>query len=292
MIEQLLDHLVPAYEELGKELNIKAISQKNVIDFHPTPQMKLAFEERWKENDAFLKKPADEIIFSRYFNYDFGFGEVSPCYMINLQELLLAWRSKLLQNKQLLQEDFDRSFLIHEKEKIHYKNIDAERIVFCDGINSFDDPFFNKLPFSLNKGEALIIEAKELPSTHIFKKGMTLAPLGNNLFWVGSNYIWEFSHDQPTKEFREQTEKVLKNWIKSSFKILDHKAAIRPANLERRPFVGFHPLQKNIGMLNGMGTKGCSLAPYFAKQLVENLIRNKPVDPEAALERFAKILTR
>ena len=69
-------------------------------------------------------------------------------------------------------------------------------------------------------------------------------------------------------------------------------AGIRPATLERRPFVGFHPLHKNIGILNGMGTKGCSLAPYFAFQMKENLINNKPIMPEADVQRFKKVLTR
>ncbi len=292
MIEQLLEHLIPAYEELGKELNIKAIGQKNVIDFHPTPQMKLAFRDRLKEDDVFLKEPKDEILFNEYFYHDFGFGEVNPCYIINLQELLPAWRNKLINSKQLLEEDFDQSALNYSKDKIQYKDIEAEKIIFCDGSNSFNHPLFKNLPFSLNKGEALILESAEIPSTHIFKKGVMLAPMGNNFFWVGSNYIWGFSDEHPTKEFREQTELLLKNWIRVPFKITGHKAAIRPANIERRPFVGFHPEHNRTGILNGMGTKGCSLAPYFAKQLVDNMIHQQAIDPEADIKRFSKILSR
>ena len=292
IIEQLLEHLIPAYEELGKELGINAISQKNVIDFHPTPQMKLAFEERIKENDLFLKKSGDENLYSQYFNSDFGYGEVNPCYMINLQELLPAWRNKLIQNNQLLEENFEFPELKQSTEKIHYKNIEAEKIIFCDGSNSFNHPLFKNLPFSLNKGEALTIESKEIPTTHIFKKGIMLAPLGKGLFWVGSNYLWNYHDQHPTKEFRDQTDILLKKWIKVPFTITDHKAAIRPANIERRPFVGFHPQNSNIGILNGMGTKGCSLAPYFAKQLVAHIIHNKEIDPEVDLKRFSKILAR
>ncbi|HLF44909.1 MAG TPA: FAD-dependent oxidoreductase [Chitinophagaceae bacterium] len=292
MIEQLLEHLIPAYKELGKELNIKAISQKNVIDFHPTPQMKLAFRNRLKENEIFLKEPDDENIFNEYFYYDFGFGEVNPCYIINLHELLPAWRNILIQNIQLLEENFEFSELKQTEENIRYKDIEAEKIIFCDGINSFSHPLFKNLPFSLNKGEALIIESAEIPSTHIFKKGIMLAPLENNFFWVGSNYLWDFSDDHPTKEFRLQTESILKKWIRMPFKIIDHQAAIRPANIERRPFAGFHPLNNRVGILNGMGTKGCSLAPFFAKQLVDNIIYNNFIDPEADLKRFSKILAR
>ena len=62
--------------------------------------------------------------------------------------------------------------------------------------------------------------------------------------------------------------------------------------MERRPFVGFHPTHKNMGILNGMGTKGCSLAPYFAKELAEHIINNKSINPLADVQRFSKILSR
>ncbi|HET6766743.1 MAG TPA: FAD-dependent oxidoreductase, partial [Chitinophagaceae bacterium] len=166
------------------------------------------------------------------------------------------------------------------------------KIIFCDGINSTKNPYFKALPFAVNKGEAILIEAPGIPSTHIFKKGMILTAVQNNLYWIGSNYLWEFPDDRPTEQFRRQTELLLKNWLKVPFRIVDHKASIRPANIERRPFVGFHPVYKNIGILNGMGTKGCSLAPFFARQLTEHLISGKEILPEADIKRFTKILMR
>ena len=82
------------------------------------------------------------------------------------------------------------------------------------------------------------------------------------------------------------------HWLKVPFKIIDHLCGIRPATLERRPFVGFHPLHPSIGILNGMGTKGCSLAPFFAKQLANHLVHNEPINSEADVYRFSKILSR
>jgi len=53
-----------------------------------------------------------------------------------------------------------------------------------------------------------------------------------------------------------------------------------------------HPHQKNIRILNGMGTKGCSLAPFFANQLVDQLLRKGEITPEADIKRFQKILAK
>jgi glycine/D-amino acid oxidase-like deaminating enzyme len=80
--------------------------------------------------------------------------------------------------------------------------------------------------------------------------------------------------------------------LKLPYTILEHFAAIRPATLERRPFVGFHPVHPQIGILNGMGTKGCSLAPYFARQLVEKLKGTGTINPLADISRFEKIIRR
>jgi len=292
MIDDLLSFLIPAYEELGSELNVKAIEKKSLVDFHPTPQMKIAFDERVKENADLLFHPNDQWQYQNIFNYNLGFGEVDPCYVANLKEILPLWRKKLLSNNQLLEEDFEITELKQADPGINYKSIKAEKIIFCDGIHSSQNPFFKNLPFALNKGEALLIEAPGIPSTHIFKKGMMLTSIQKDLFWLGSNYLWEFPDDQPTEQFRKQTELLSRSWLKVPFKIVDHKASVRPANIERRPFVGLHPTYKNIGILNGMGTKGCSLAPFFAKQLTDHLISGNEILAEADIKRFTKILNR
>jgi glycine/D-amino acid oxidase-like deaminating enzyme len=292
MIDELLSFLVPSYRELGDALGITAIKEKSLIDFHPTPQMKLAFDDRLMENADFLFQPADQNKYAGIFNYDFGFGEVNPCYVINLAEIISSSRSKLISAGQLIEEDFDISQLIPTVSGVSYKNINAEKIIFCDGVHSAENPFFKNLPFALNKGEAIILESTGIPSDHIFKKGLMLTAIDKNIFWIGSNYRWQFSDDKPTDQFRQQTETLLNSWLKVPFTIIDHKASIRPANIERRPFVGLHPAHKNIGILNGLGTKGCSLAPFFAKQLVDHILYKKDILPGADIIRFSKILAR
>ena len=292
MIDELVSFLIPAYHELGSELGVNAIEQRTLIDFHPTPQMKLAFDERLKENAQFLFQPKEPQLYTASFNYDFGFGEVTPCYVVNLNEIMKAWRKKLSSSNQLLEEDFEIDKLQQTENGVNYENIKAKKIIFCDGTGSAQNPFFKALPFALNKGEAILIESAGIPSTHIFKKGMMLTAVQDDLYWIGSNYLWEFPDDRPTDQFRKQTELLLKNWLKVPFRVVDHKASIRPANIERRPFVGFHPVYKNIGILNGMGTKGCSLAPFFASQLTAHLISGEEILPEADIKRFTKILMR
>ena len=291
MIDEILPFAWHAYQQLGDDLQLETITQKNLIDFFSTPQMMLAFEERLKQDNHYLKKGSGDQ-FLPYFNYDFSFGEIDPVYMVNLQEILPAWRKKLQDNDQYRNESFDINQL-KQDSTILYKDIGAGKIIFCDGINSFyQNPLFNLLPFAPNKGEALLVKIPGLPKQNIYKKGMTLAPLNNDLFWIGSSYEWSFTNVNPSENFYKKANELLKHWLKIPYTIIEHRSSIRPATLERRPFVGFHPKYKNAGILNGMGTKGCSLAPYFANQFTQHMLNGANLNPEADINRFNGILSR
>jgi glycine/D-amino acid oxidase-like deaminating enzyme len=290
MIDQLLPFAFDAYKKLGEELGVNIIHQKNVIDFFPSAQMALAFRDRLAENDHYLSTPDPQDKYISRFNYDFGYGSIAPCYVVDLQSLLSAWRKKLQEEQFLINEDFDISSLIVTDGGINYKEINAQKIIFCDGVQSVRNPFFKNLPFALNKGEALIIEASALPDDVVFKKAMTLVPLKNNLFWVGSSYEWDFVDPHPSAAFLEKTTAYLNHWLKVPFVIKEHLSSIRPATIERRPFVGMHPSQARVGIFNGMGTKGCSLAPWFANTFVNHLTKNDALSPEVNVDRFSRLL--
>jgi glycine/D-amino acid oxidase-like deaminating enzyme len=293
MADEILPFAWKAYSEIGHELGITAISSKSVIDFFPNPFMRESFLKRIEESDQYVHSYPEQNDFNPYFNYEFGCGEIRPAYTAHLETLLPAWREHLLEQRSLLEEDFDNSHLRVSNENIIYKDITATAIIFCDGAAGFVNPFFKQLPFAPNKGEVLIVEIPGLPAHHVYKKSMTLAPLApKDIFWLGSVYQWEFDTMDPTQAFRTNAELVLKQWLKVPFRVLDHYAGIRPATLERRPFIGMHPVHKNVGILNGMGTKGCSLAPYFARELTDHLLYKQPVIAEADIARFKKILMR
>ncbi len=293
MADEILPFAWEAYTEMGNQLGITAISRKDVIDFFPSPQMRLGFQQRVDEQASYVSLAKEDNSFSNLFNYEFGYGEIKPVYTAHLETILPAWRQQLQEKNQLLEEDFHIEELSHTGDAVQYKNIKAQKIIFCDGNSSASNPYFKNLPFAPNKGEALTLEIPDLPATHIYKKGMMLVPLSTpGQWWVGSAYQWDFTDLLPTREFYEKTEQLLKQWLKTPFHITGHLAGNRPATLERRPFAGLHPLHPSIGILNGMGTKGCSLAPFFAKQLTDHLLHNKAITPVADIKRFAKVLGR
>lgn len=293
MVEELLDFAKIAYKELGDYLGTQLLFHKSIIDFFPSPQMRNAFVDRISENDTYLHPYPDQNRFNQHFTYDFGCGEIRPAYTVSVQETLLSWRKKLIEFNSLKEEKFIAEELVIKDDGVAYQNITAQKIIFCDGIASSQNPWFSLLPFSANKGEALIIACEGLTNEHIYKRGMLLTPLPQqHTFWVGSNYQWEFEDEHPSEKFYKAATGLLDHWLKKPYKVLSHKAAVRPATVERRPFVGFHPVYPAIGILNGMGTKGTSLAPFFAHQLVQNIVHGFPIAPEAGVHRFQRILSK
>lgn len=293
MVDEVLPYAWKAYQELGHDLGITAISQKSIIDFFPNPFMRESFLQKIESGDKYVHAYPEQNHFNNLFNYEFGCGEIRPVYIAHLEALLPAWRKELAANNNLREENFEMDHLKIIDNKIQYKEITAEKIIFCDGTSSFDNPFFKQLPFAPNKGEALVVSIPGLPDTHIYKKSMMIVPLAEkDLFWVGASYVWDFENADPTTAFRESTQQVLTQWLKIHFTIVEHRSGLRPATLERRPFVGFHPLHPSIGILNGMGTKGCSLAPFFARQLVDHLLYEEPIAKDADVSRFKKILSK
>ena len=291
-IEKLLPFAWNTYTDFGKELGTKLVRKCNILNFHSTPQMELAFRERMPKETEYLRLPEDQEAWRTNFNFPFSIGEIDPCLLIELHGMLNGWRKKLDDANALINERFDWTACEIETDLVRYQNHTAQKIIFCDGAEGIDNRYFNLLPYSRNKGEAIIADIPALPRNHIYKQGISLVPWHNNLWWIGSTHEWNFTDLMPTAEFRRNTQTQLYHWLKLPFEIVDHIASERPTNMERRPFAGLHPIHQSVGLFNGMGTKGCSLAPYFGKQFADFLTNQTPMEPLVDIARFNNILSR
>lgn len=289
MIDVLLPNALEAYTELGIQLNKTILKKAPVVLLHPSVQMKESFEYRLNHDNVYLS-PNNKTDWEAFFKTPFGTGQIDSSFWIDLNTMLSSWRKQLKDLCNYIETYFNIEDLIVHQDHVTWKEYTANHIIFCDGNNSMQNNYFNKLPFAPNKGEALIVEIKGLPKENIYKQSISIVPWKEDLFWVGSIYEWTFKDNSPTETFKEKMIQALNNFLKIPYTIVDHITGIRPANTERRPFVGVHPSFPSIAICNGMGTKGCSLAPYFSKQLIEYIENGKAIDTEADIKRFESIL--
>jgi glycine/D-amino acid oxidase-like deaminating enzyme len=290
LIETILPYAIKTYKEIGSFLNKELIVESSLLHYFPTLQMQEAFENRVLANDPWLywqkENPYD------FINPRYKIGAIAPVVIVYIERLLTEWKNYLLQKDKYIEAAIKPEKIILSPDKIKCENIEANKIIFCNGLEAQQYSYFKNLPFAPNKGEYLIIEAPSITTNHIIKTGSTLIPLGKNKFWLGSNYSWQYENDLPTAIFLQEQTNNLQAVIGHDFKLIEHNALLRPATLERRPFVGWHPQHQNIGILNGLGTKGCSLAPYFAQAFTQYIVNAAPIIPEAHIERFEKILSK
>jgi len=290
LVDELLPVAINSYHAFEQEFDAQLLKETKIIDMFASRDEAGNFANRLKESE-FLQisnDPGPE----HSFRFNYGLGNITPCYLVDLQLLLQTWRNHLIKHQSLLEEEFQLPELIFEDETIAYKRIKAQKIIFCGGVADLANPYFSMLPFSKNKGEALIVSVPELTGDTVYKQGIKMAPWKNGLFWVGSSFDWKYDNTHPTSSFRNKIEEHLKYWLKLPFEVVGHIAAERPSTVDYKPFVGIHPKHPALGIFNGMGTKGCSQAPYFAKQFADHLVSNAPIDPQVDINRFSKILSR
>lgn len=296
-INQLLAQSLDTYERISQFLNVPSVAKSvDVLAIHTSAQMKQSYEKRHNEGCRYIADVADLDRFTALFNFPYGAHQINSTVLIDLQTLLSAFRNYLIKQNLLLAESFDWNCLVltgkagnKRKAPVCYEKgdlrMEAKWLITAEGVGATHNPYFKQLPFRYNKGEALIIAAPGLPRAHIYKLRYSIVPWGEkDLFWVGSTYQWEFEDALPTSSFKDAVAAFLDKELRLPYQIVDHIASVRPASINRRPFAGFHPDYPQLGILNGLGTKGCSLAPYLATAWKEQLLHGKAFDPEVRLE--------
>lgn len=254
------------YHEMETALDITCFHERLIQNIWPSAQMERAFEEAMKTN-PYLVEPA----FVKGAN-------------IQLNALLPAWRKKL----NIKEERFSAGEVNITATGIEYHGIKAKAVIFCEGAHSPANPYWKKLKFLPNKGEALIIKAPGLKTSNIIKKGnITIVPMEEDLYWAGATFSWDYTDALPSEAARATLKAALET---IPHEVTDHIAAIRPSGPDRRPLVGMHPHQPYIGIFNGMGSKGCSLAPWSAHQFTQHLLKAAPLPQEIDIKRYFNAL--
>ena len=218
---------------------------------------------------------------------EFGYGLVKKCGRISTLNLNNDFKNNF--RDKILNHDFDYQKLVFDKKKVVYDNIKADNIVFCEGYKIHRNPFFKSLPITGSKGEFLIVQIPNLNLDKIIKKSSVfIMPLENQFYWVGATYDNTDKKNMPTQLKKQWLIDKLESIITEPYKIIEHKASIRPTTIDRRPIIGSHPNYKNFYLLNGLGSKGILLAPTLSRWLYNFIYESSQIPKEVDLKRFKK----
>lgn len=216
----------------------------------------------------------------------FGSGLVKQVLRVDVNNWLDAIINHLKKNNNILFDSFDYDLLEIKDDIVKYKNFEAKGLIFCEGYKSIHNPFFNWLPFKFTKGEVLTVE-DEINTQGIIHKGGFVATVGPQQQKVGATYNWDDLTEQTTEEAKNILLKKYEHITgRSPKKIIQQEVGIRPTVKDRRPLLGNHPDFKNLYVFNGLGTKGAMLGPYFANEMAQFLLNNRPIDKTVNCQRY------
>jgi glycine/D-amino acid oxidase-like deaminating enzyme len=219
----------------------------------------------------------------------FGIGKITKAGRVDIQQLISSFTEFLRKKDSFRNEKIDFEKLQIKSDMVCYKDVTAEKIIFCEGAAASFNPYFKKLKFKHSKGEILELEIPGLNLNEIVSKEVFVMPVGDDRYRIGATYRWDELNMEITTSAREELRSKLNDIIHEVPEIINQKAGIRPTMHDRKPVIGFLEEIPQIGIFNGLGSKGVLLGPYQAFQFTDYILGNSTyIHPEANINRYFK----
>lgn len=271
---------------------VESITKKNFFYpegvYHPFSSIKEQNEWMARSTEPSLKTYINSIFTTPQIagiNDKFGGVMIAQGGYIDAKVYLDSVRRFLLEKEALVESRFIDEDIKHEYGLVHYNGWEAQKIIFCTGIQSFESKWFGWVPIISLKGETLCIKGKEL-GTQAVNRGVYIVPQTSALYNVGATYQLGDNSRKVTDRGRTELTEKLKLVVDFDFEIVSQDWGMRPTTHDRRPIIGVHPKFNNLVFFNGMGTKGVSISPYFAKALINWLENRDPLSKEVNINRY------
>ena len=278
MADQLIPHANDIYLSLGEKLSEKI--------YEPLPIYKLPLSIK-EQNDWSIRTTDPD--YEKYLNNadiqqldsgkvknPFGAFIIDGGGKLDAPLFLKSYRNFLQQNNLLTEETYSQERSLSVKTKV----------IFCDGFRSAKEGLFTELPWQIVKGEYLLVRIKDFYADRIVSGDTTISPTSEqDIYYAGATYQWHYETEASTEQYKNEIIESLKKTLNCPFEVIYHGAGMRPSTRYRRPFIGFHPEHEHIGTFNGMGTKGMSLAPYFAEHFAEHIANGRGLSEEVDIRK-------
>jgi glycine/D-amino acid oxidase-like deaminating enzyme len=267
--EMLIPLAARTYRLLEQILDAALLSEKSLLVFHRHEEDAANFEQQTRTGNPYIALPCEDTIEQLKLQWIIprSIGQVTPVFTIDAALLLSKWKQYLQSRASFIEEQFLYNGLSLAAGKLVYKDIRADKIVFCEGATGRKNPFFPVQNFTANRGDALILSIPGLATGSIYQRGIRLVPKSDGLFWCGSNYTWKYETLNPDLGWQKETLIELESWLKLPFELVSHLVAERPTTAGQVPILAQHAEYTNMFCFNGLGTRGFSAGPYLAGQM-------------------------
>lgn len=274
--DEIFPHLQELYGPVESLLQRKFFFKKDIIRVLKSEEEAEIWQKKLFKNDygsfADVSTPLPDT-YKDLLKTPFGSFFIRNAGWVDMASLITSWR-EFLKGKGLLIE----SELLLKDVKIHndgieWNGISARKLIFCGGWRDKENPFFQYIEFQPTKGEVLTLLLKDFPEDFSISSKFFILPIGGGIFRAGASNDWDNLNEIPTEFGKQEILEGIRSFLKTDIEIIDHKAGIRPALKDRHPYYELHPDIPQLGIFNGLGAKGASLAPYLAREFAQTLLK-------------------
>ncbi|MDX8388790.1 MAG: FAD-dependent oxidoreductase [Ghiorsea sp.] len=282
----MLEYAETFYKEIEQKLGIKC--------YHPQPMIRLFNSDKEEENctkrlsqktyKPFLKiGPIPNAIKSTHS----GILQNKTAWL-DTNLLLDSLEKYFEKHTKIIHKNADLNTIKHHENHIVWQGISANKLIYCQGYKMKDNPMFSWLPLQPAHGEILTCSSDKKLSPNIINKSKWLLPIDEYSCRIGATF--EPKLKEPICQVQSKQDLLafaLDVFTeKHDFNCTQHQAGIRPATKDKQPFIGYHPVNQNICIFNGFGSRGSLLIPWYAQAWSNSLIHSTPIPKEADIIRY------
>ncbi|NMM48671.1 NAD(P)/FAD-dependent oxidoreductase [Marinigracilibium pacificum] len=286
----LFPELKNFYSRWETGLGIKFLYDRNI--YRPFPEMSDLNDWLAKYDDDeysdYIENVERKPLLEDLLINPFGGLMLKNSGYLDIPQFLMKSREYLNAKAKIIESEFSFDD-VAAGQTILWNGLEYDSIILCRGAVEKDSSVFGWLPFRPNKGEVLTVSS-DIELDFGVTKGKFFMPIGNGKYRLGATYDNHYKNEEITEEAKSSILEGFSSFMKLKPKVEEQKAGIRPATKDRRPIVGKHPELNNVFILNGLGAKGVSLAPWCAKELINLILENKPVEDQVNINRFFSLL--
>lgn len=290
MIETLLPHAISTYQQMENLLNSSFLTTMPVLRSLMTQGEFSDWESRLTQSSylPFMAEKPNIGNASSFLHPPIGYGQVLQSARVNTALLITQFKEYLLHHNKISIEPFQYDQVQIHPDYLTYQNFKTQHLIFAEGAGIQYNPFFPNDLIRPNKGQVLIIQTPTGTPTldGVVKQSIFVVPIQPNTYWIGSTNENNFQTILPTVQGKEYLVGKLQKVFKPKYILTNHLTGLRATVRDRRPTLGTHPNYPRLHLFNGMGTKGASLAPYWAQHLLDHILANKPLEPAVNYHRF------
>lgn len=277
------------YHRIQSELSTEFFYPRRMVRLLADDSEQGYLDRRIRHEFAGLVDQPQQLVNPEWFDEGLGGFEMLAGGRLNVAAFLSASRQQFTDDGMLMTADLDvKQDIVVTTNGVQLPRfgINSRHLIFCQGIDAIQNPWFSHVRFKPAKGEILTLRIEGLADERIIHRGVWLMPLGNGLFRTGATYEWKELDDVPTALGREEICTRLRAFLRLPFEVVAHDAAVRPIVLHQYPVVGTHPQYLQLGFFNGLGSKGSLQAPWLANHFADFLCEGRPIDPEVGLRHY------